>query len=143
MVLTPNFSLSQNETSVFIYITIPHAKVSGMELTIVHSQEFTFYCRPYLLSLKLPGLVHDEEDTDDSKKPRASYDPEQSLLSVTLKKVNQKETFPNLEFLTTLTKAAGFRPRIGKGRYSLSQREPILNGYGFLKSKNSVICNFG
>jgi len=138
MVLTPKFSLSQSPAHLFVHITIPNVRVSGMELTVINSNDFSFYCRPYLLRLSLPGSVHDEEDLDESKRPRAQYDPlkDHGTVTVQLTKVNLGELFDGLDMLTSLLKVGAVRPRIGKGRYGLG-----VDGagrYGFANGKSMM-----
>ena len=135
--LTPRFHLSQNEKCVLVHIHIPNVRVSGMEITVLggESNEFSFYCRPYLLRLTLPGEIHDEDDEDETKRPRAVYDPKQDngMLTVYLTKRNENEEFPNLDMITSLIKAGSAKPRVGTGRHGLG-----IDGqgtYGFMNGK--------
>ena len=60
MPITPFFSLSQSDEFVFVKIKLPYVKVSSTEIHC-EGQDFTFYCRPYLLRLRLPFCLIDDE----------------------------------------------------------------------------------
>lgn len=139
MVLTPDFRLSQTDSQVLIYINIPNVRVSGMELTVLPDMDFSFYCRPYLLRLQLPGQVHDEDDPDETKRPRATYDPNTSngLLTVNLSKRNAGEQFEGLDMITTLLKAGSVRPRTGTGRHGLGVDGE--GAYGFMNGEPCLL----
>lgn len=68
MVATPKFHATQNAAWVFVHIHVPFVRVSEMEL-YVDDQDFSFYCKPYLLKLHFPHKVVDNEMT------KAVYDP--------------------------------------------------------------------
>jgi protein SHQ1 len=100
MLLTPEFTISQDDNFVIIHIRVPYIKVSNAEV-ILEGRDFSFYCQPYLLKLTFPKDVHDEEDTYHAK-----YDPNESngMLTVTVKKMNVGEHFPDLDLLSTIMK---------------------------------------
>lgn len=99
MPITPRFTVRQDDTFLFVDIHVPYVRVSGMDFTLTDGTEFSFYCRPYLLKLHLPGAVLDEDEHAE-----ASYDPEtdHGRLTVKLTKACPGEVFPNLDLLTLL-----------------------------------------
>lgn len=68
MPVRPRFQLRQDSKSVFLEIRVPYVRVADMEIT-VDGKAVSFHCKPYLLRLKLPHPVIDDERT------RAVYDP--------------------------------------------------------------------
>lgn len=68
MPITPRFWLRQDDDFLYVHIRVPYVRVSDMEFE-VDGCEFSFWCKPYLLRLKLPcPLVEDE-------RAKAVYDP--------------------------------------------------------------------
>ena len=78
-------------------IRVPWVRVSNMEF-VVDGREFSFFCKPYLLRLTLPGEVVDDE------RAKGVYDAGQDNGTVTvhLPKKERGEAFPNLDLLTKL-----------------------------------------
>jgi hypothetical protein len=99
MPLTPRFSIKQTPNIITLIINIPHVKISNIEFLIQNNHEITLSVRPYLLKLKLPGLVK-EEDEDIKMK----YNPDEShgTLYIDLIKLNPGEYFENLNMITSL-----------------------------------------
>lgn len=48
MPATPRFKVSQTDLAVVVCIKVPHIRVGSAE-THVDGNEFSFYCKPYLL----------------------------------------------------------------------------------------------
>lgn len=98
MVLTPRFQISQTDSLVVIRIHVPHIRVSAAEV-ISEGRDFSFYCKPYLLKLTLPGELQEGEDAH-----RAQYDPadENGTLVVEMKKKTPGEHFIDLDLVTKL-----------------------------------------
>ena len=61
MVLTPDFSLSQDDRFVYFKIKCPNVKASEMEMTVVGT-EFHFWAEPYLLVLNFEHRLVDNEN---------------------------------------------------------------------------------
>ena len=60
--LTPRFTIDQTNEYVLIHIIVPYVRIGGAEIVTV-GQEFSFYCKPYLLKLSFPHrFVEDEEE---------------------------------------------------------------------------------
>ena len=99
MPVTPVFSLSQDDTYVYITIKVPHIRVSSAE---VHAdgRDFSFYCKPYLLNLTLPYEVNGDED----ERQIAVYNPEldNGTLVAHLPKSIEGQHFPNLDLTTCI-----------------------------------------
>ena len=98
MPIVPRFSLRQDDDFLQIDVIVPYVKVSDMEFTVVDGTAFTFYCKPYLLKLSLPGAVVDDD------RASASYDPDKDhgALCIRLPKLVPGETFHGLDLLTVL-----------------------------------------
>lgn len=105
MVLTPKFDVDQTEELVVIRINLPHIRVSNAEV-ITEGQDFSFYCKPYLLKLSFPCPLQEGEDAH-----RATYNPDENngTLTVELKKRTKGEHFPDLDLITKLLKKANIR----------------------------------
>jgi len=69
MPITPRYSLTQTSTHLHIEISIPHVRVSTstIELRVLDGTEVNVYAPPtYLLRLKLPDRVIDEDAVEDN-----------------------------------------------------------------------------
>ncbi|XP_005092146.1 protein SHQ1 homolog [Aplysia californica] len=93
--LTPKFSLSQDNDFLFINIYAPHLKVKEAECH-VNDDEVHFYCQPYYLRLHLPGKVVENE------RSKSTYDADTGWLALSLPKQHRGEYFENLDMLTKL-----------------------------------------
>lgn len=69
MPIIPKFVLAQDETHLLITVTIPYVRVSDAEL-VVDEHDVSFYCTPYLLKLRFPVPLCDDEE----RPARAEYD---------------------------------------------------------------------
>ncbi|KAH9253946.1 hypothetical protein BASA81_008070 [Batrachochytrium salamandrivorans] len=131
MVLTPKFHFSQTIETLEVHIVLPHVRLAGMEILVVGQTDFSFYCRPYLLRVNLPGLVYGEDEEDKRKRPSAKFSSDSFVLVCTLHKVNSGEEFQGLDFITTLlAKPQTARVGGGTGRFGLG--EELQGQYGFL-----------
>lgn len=99
MTITPHFSVKQDDEKVIISITVPYVRISSAEVA-VQGSEFSFYCSPYLLKLKLP---HDLAD-DAEEKCQAVYDPNDNngTFIAKLPKKIVGQYFPDLDLTTKL-----------------------------------------
>ena len=99
MVATPKFHLKQSDTHVYVVIHVPYVRIGSME-THVDNHDFMFYCKPYLLRLKLPSPVVDNESTP----AKAVYDAdtENGTVTIHLPKQEQGHHFAGLDLLTSL-----------------------------------------
>lgn len=61
--ITPRFSLTQDEEFVVVEIELKYVKIQHAEFSI-QGESFSFYLKPYLLHLQLPGEVLDAEDNE-------------------------------------------------------------------------------
>ncbi len=98
MPIQPKFSLSQDNEYVYVKINVPHIRVTNTEL-IAESNNFTFYCQPYLLKLSFPGDINGE-----SEKCKAVYnvDEEDGVVLANLPKKVPGEHFDDLDMTTKL-----------------------------------------
>jgi protein SHQ1 len=98
MPITPKFKVEQDDDFVIIRIHVPHIRVSASEI-LAEDNEFSFYCKPYLLKLTFPGLFHEDEE-----KYNAQYNPDDDngTLTVKLMKRSPGEHFPDLDLISTL-----------------------------------------
>lgn len=67
--ITPDFTVDQNEDFVFVDIKAPHIRVANIEI-VVDGELFVFSLAPYYLRLRFPGklLDEDEEEVEQIKK---------------------------------------------------------------------------
>ena len=69
MPVVPQFRVSQDADNVLVSIRVPYVRVSDMDFHVA-GDNFSFYCKPYLLKLVLPGTVMEDEDA------HAKFDPD-------------------------------------------------------------------
>jgi len=106
MPLTPRFSLDQNSSHVILTVRIPYIRPSDAELRVEpvsssslasEKTDVSFYCKPYLLRLRLPAALCDE----DGNKAVYNPDEERGTLTVHLKKINES-FIPDLDLISKL-----------------------------------------
>ncbi|KAG5182518.1 SHQ1 protein-domain-containing protein [Tribonema minus] len=101
MPVTPRFSVEQTDDFVCVTIRVPHIRVSAAE---THVEEdgcgVSFYCKPYLLKLRLPLPVRGEDD----ERCRAVYDPaaDGGTVVLHLPKATAGQHFPDLDLTSAL-----------------------------------------
>ena len=105
MVLTPEFSLAQDERFVYFTIRCPNVRASEMEMVIAGT-EFHFWAEPYLLVLNFEHKLVDNEHGS------AKYDIESGVFEAKLEKAVRGEDFPELVLLTTLKPKPKAAPKI-------------------------------
>ncbi|XP_031337514.1 protein SHQ1 homolog [Photinus pyralis] len=93
--ITPRFSLTQNDETVTITIRAPYCSLKELDVSVEDS-EFIFSCRPYYLRLNLPGKI-EENDKTNSK-----FDSDSGEFTFTYEKVVFGEHFEDLQFITKL-----------------------------------------
>ncbi|KAJ2157332.1 hypothetical protein GGF46_004586 [Coemansia sp. RSA 552] len=93
--ITPRFSVRQDDTSVYVTIHAPHVRAQTIEFDVADDQ-FKFYASPYYLRLTFPGNVVEDDGST------ASFDAAAGDITVTLSKQTKGEVFENLDLLTTL-----------------------------------------
>ena len=97
MTLTPKFELSQNDEFIIIKIRVPFVKISSTEIYI-EDCNFTFYCKPYLLKMKLPFPIIDDERC----KSIIDLQEENGTVTCFVPKLNVGQFFPELDMFTKL-----------------------------------------
>ncbi|GAU95327.1 hypothetical protein RvY_06961 [Ramazzottius varieornatus] len=97
--LTPRFTLSQNERHLIVHIRVPFAKISETEVEVV-SNELYFYSKPYHLRLYLTGDVVEEDVETDYQAAEATFD-------IRMRKKAPGTHFPDLEMITKLLTPPG------------------------------------
>ena len=98
--LTPRFSLSQDDKYLHVTIYAPFTHIDKTEV-FMDEDEFRFYSKPYYLRLHLPGEVVENEDA------AASWDAESSSFIVKCPKKVEGEHFSGLDMLTELLTPKG------------------------------------
>ncbi|XP_067935579.1 protein SHQ1 homolog [Watersipora subatra] len=93
--LTPRFTLSQNDEFIIAKIETPYVKFSDGEMWM-QDNEFSFYCKPYHLKLYFSGEIF-EDGTE-----LARYDVESGIFTINIPKMVKGEKFENLDMLTKL-----------------------------------------
>ncbi|KAJ1801100.1 hypothetical protein LPJ59_000559 [Coemansia sp. RSA 2399] len=93
--ITPKFSVRQDEASVYVTIHASYVRAQAIEFD-VDGDQFKFFASPYYLRLTFPGnVVEDDRST-------ASFDAASGDILVTLSKETPGEHFENLDLLTRL-----------------------------------------
>ncbi|KAJ1662874.1 hypothetical protein IW140_005399 [Coemansia sp. RSA 1813] len=93
--ITPKFSVRQDETSVYVTIHASHVRAQSIEFD-VDGDQFKFFASPYYLRLTFPGNILEDD------KSTASFDAATGDILVTLSKEKSGEHFENLDLLTGL-----------------------------------------
>jgi len=93
--LTPRFSLSQDDATLTITIYAPFTNLENTEI-FMDGTDFRFFSKPYYLRLHLPGEV---EETDDAG---GVYQADISSFVIRCPKRQQGEHFPGLDMITQL-----------------------------------------
>ncbi|KAJ2452212.1 hypothetical protein EV183_003070 [Coemansia sp. RSA 2336] len=93
--ITPRFSVRQDETRVYVEIHAPHVRAQTIEFD-VEDDQFKFFANPYYLRLTFPGKVVEDE------KSTASLDAASGNITVALSKQTPGEKFANLDLLSSL-----------------------------------------
>lgn len=106
MPVTPRFSLSQDDEFVHVSIRVPYVRAGNMEYAIDGSI-FSFFVKPYLLRLNLPGDIVDDE------RAQARYDASDNNGTVTIRlpKAEPGFVFEDLDLLTKLKEARKAAPK--------------------------------
>ncbi|BFZ61876.1 hypothetical protein YB2330_002954 [Saitoella coloradoensis] len=98
--ITPSFSVTQDEEFVFIEIKAPYIKAQNIEMHVA-DETFIFSLKPYYLRLRFPAnLVEDD-------RAHASYDVSAGVISIKLPKENKGEHFPDLDLISRLLARSG------------------------------------
>ncbi len=98
MPIQPKFALSQDNDYVYVRINVPHIRVTNTEL-IAESNNFTFYCQPYLLKLTFPGEIDGEHE---NCKAIYNVDDEDGVVIANLPKKIPGEHFNDLDMTSKL-----------------------------------------
>ncbi|KAG0379894.1 hypothetical protein BGX24_011136 [Mortierella sp. AD032] len=93
--ITPTFTVSQDNDTVTIVIKAPHIKTQNVDFE-VDGAVFKFNLKPYFLRLTFPGNIVDDE------RAKATYNVGEGDLTVILPKETPGEDFPDLDMLTKL-----------------------------------------
>ncbi|KAI9182837.1 hypothetical protein H9P43_003747 [Blastocladiella emersonii ATCC 22665] len=110
--LTPHFSVSQDDEKLTLLIKCPHVRASSVE-TLVSGTNFRFHCKPYFLSLHFDHELqpdHDEEHPDHGvglgasphPRPSATYDPASGFFTFLLPKRAPGTHFADLDLVASL-----------------------------------------
>ncbi len=122
------------------------------ESTTSSTTDVSFYCRPYLLQLSLPGDLCTEDDEDvmqttdgggTGSVPKAVYDPDLDCgtLFITLYKCNKGEWLPDLELISNLLRPSHHHPpqRSGGAGIEVISSSSTLTDVGSTSSTNEVV----
>jgi protein SHQ1 len=97
--ITPKFSLRQDDAFVYADIHAPHIKASDVEF-VIDGSTFTVHCKPYFLKLNFEQqLVQDGRET-------AAYNIDAGVMTCTLPKAEPSQHFDNLDMITRLLTCA-------------------------------------
>ncbi|KAJ1926881.1 hypothetical protein FBU59_007275, partial [Linderina macrospora] len=77
--ITPKFSVQQDDTTVTVVINAPHVRAVTIEFD-VNGDQLTFHAAPYYLRLTFPGRVIEDENS------KARLDYTTNDITVTLTK---------------------------------------------------------
>lgn len=133
MVLTPEFTITQDSCFLYIKIKCPNVRAKEMEMEIIGT-EFHFFADPYLLVLNFQHRILDNENG------YAKYDIESGIFSAKLEKEIPGEDFPEISLFTTLKPIHKQAPlievidRSSALEYTDDEPDPMKYGFNFWAS---------
>ena len=122
--LTPRFSLSQDDKFLHVTIYAPFTHIDKTEV-FMDEDEFRFYSKPYYLRLHLPGQVVENEEA------AATWDAESTSFIVKCPKKVEGEHFTGLDMLTDLLTP--------KGEKELKQKIEVLEESNNLEDEEEYL----
>ena len=143
--MTPVFSLSQDDSFVYVRARVPYVRVSDLEY-VVDGQEVSLYCKPYLLKLHLPHVVLDNDLT------RAVYDVNEAngTIILHLSKETKGLDFPDLDLLTTLQQprrtpasSTPWNPPIPRSAFEAGSNGFEAGSKGYLENEERILNSMG
>lgn len=93
--LTPRFSLKQDDQFVYLTIHAPYSNIKDNEC-LIEDYDFIFFASPYFLRVRLPGKLK------DSDLCVGAFDCNDQTYSIKIEKENHGEFFENLDTITNL-----------------------------------------
>ena len=101
MPVQPHFTCRQDDEFLYLSIRVPHVRPSSTE-THIDGRNFNFYLKPYLLKLRFPHEVVDDE------RCRAEYhaDKDGGTITCFLPKSLHGQVFDNLDLLSSMVVVA-------------------------------------
>lgn len=133
MVLTPEFTITQDSCFLYFKIKCPNVRAKEMEMEIIGT-EFHFSADPYLLFLNFQHKIL------DSEQGYAKYDIESGIFSAKIEKQNPGEDFPEIALFTTLKPLPKQKPlievidRSSALEYTDVDPDPMKYGFNFWAS---------
>lgn len=116
VMLTPRFSLTQNEQFIIASIETPYVKFSDGEM-YMDGCVFSFYCKPYHLKLHFSSeVVEDGTET-------AVYDVDSGKFEIKIPKAERGEVFTDLDMLTKI-----LTPKVDTQKVKASALIEVLDG---------------
>lgn len=105
--ITPKFTLSQDDSRVYITLKTAHIRSATGSLEFqVDGSLFVFTLNPYYLRLRFPGnLLNDEDERcveDESLKSTSEYDAGDCLVKISITKETKGEEFKDLDLVSKL-----------------------------------------
>lgn len=95
--ITPFFTIDQNDEFVFIDVKITHMRFNALELEMIVDQElFIFSLSPYYLRIRLPFACVDDE------RSHAEFDSKTECIKIKIPKENKGQFFPDLDLSAKL-----------------------------------------
>ncbi|KAI9253810.1 SHQ1 protein-domain-containing protein [Phascolomyces articulosus] len=116
--ITPTFSVDQDENAVIITINTPYVRAQDVDLH-VQGNEFRFFLKPYFLRLYFPGNIIEDDDSN------AKYDLSSGKFHVRITKETKGEHFADLDLLSKLLARRGEEPSESK-----KQKKPLIEVIG-------------
>ena len=129
--ITPKFTISQNDEFVIITVKMPYIRMSALEI-IAEDCNFSLYCKPYLLKLTFACQFKEEDE-----ECKATYDPfsDNGTLIAYLPKLNHGEHFPDLDLTTSLLQLNKKKSTVAAGAEKVNSIE-VLSSEDFAMEEN-------
>ncbi|PVH17966.1 uncharacterized protein CXQ87_000873 [Candidozyma duobushaemuli] len=104
--LTPYFTIDQNDEYVFINVSVSHVRFSASAIEMVVDNEvFIFSLSPYYLRLRLPYALVDDE------RAHAEFDSKEGIVKIKVAKETKGQLFPDLDLTAKLLARKNVEPK--------------------------------
>lgn len=97
VMLTPYFTIDQNDEYVFINVSVSHVRFNALAIEmVVDSEVFIFSLSPYYLRLRLPHALVDDE------RAHAEFDLKEGIVKIKVAKEVKGQVFPDMDLTAKL-----------------------------------------
>lgn len=124
--ITPFFTIDQNDEYVFIDVKITHMRFNSLELEMIVDQElFIFSLSPYYLRIRLPYACVDDE------RSHAEFESKTECIKIKIPKETKGQFFPDLDLTAKLLARSEAAPEpllteVSENKKPVEPRGPLI-----------------